>query len=33
LPPKIVEGTRSWMVGDAGGDEDWKARLRAMLDS
>ncbi len=35
LPPKIVEGTRSWSVGaaDNAAEEDWKARLRAMLDS
>ncbi len=34
LPPKIVEGARSWTVGNDGNDadEDWKARLRAMLD-
>lgn len=34
LPPKIVEGARSWTVGSDGNDadEDWKARLRSMLD-
>ena len=34
LPQKIVEGARSWTVGNDGSDadEDWKARLRAMLD-
>lgn len=35
LPPKIVEGARSWSVGDADNtsEEDWKARLRSMLDT
>jgi ribonuclease D len=34
LPPKIVEGARSWTVGgdSSDADEDWKARLRSMLD-
>lgn len=36
LPPVLIEGTRSWSVGGAestAGDDDWKSRLRAMLDS
>jgi hypothetical protein len=34
LPPKMVEGVRSWTVGDTdsnGDEDDWKARLRAMM--
>jgi hypothetical protein len=35
LPPKLVQGVRSWTVGDTddtGDEDDWKARLRAMMD-
>jgi hypothetical protein len=35
LAPKLVQGVRSWSVGtpsDTEGEDDWKARLRAMMD-